>query len=188
MAKQKAIKTKKPQRVLALDIGTRSIVGVLLEKKDETVIRAVEYLEHEARSMYDGQIHDVEAVAAEIALIKSRLQKATGLKLKKAAVAAAGRALQTATATASVSRPHMFEITWEETKALELEAVQKAQKKIAGEDKNLRDHFCIGYSVVNYTLDDGVIQNLVGQTGSKIGVEVIATFLPRVVVDSLISS
>ena len=188
MAKQKAIKTKKPQRVLALDIGTRSIVGVLLEKKDETVIRAVEYLEHEARYMYDGQIHDVEAVAAEIALIKSRLQKATGLKLKKAAVAAAGRALQTATATASVSRPHMFEITWEETKALELEAVQKAQKKIAGEDKNLRDHFCIGYSVVNYTLDDGVIQNLVGQTGSKIGVEVIATFLPRVVVDSLISS
>ena len=78
MAKQKAIKTKKPQRVLALDIGTRSIVGVLLEKKDETVIRAVEYLEHEARSMYDGQIHDVEAVAAEIALIKSRLQKTPG--------------------------------------------------------------------------------------------------------------
>ena len=33
MAKQKAIKTKKPQRVLALDIGTRSIVGVLLEKR-----------------------------------------------------------------------------------------------------------------------------------------------------------
>ncbi len=188
MAKQKVNKTKKPRRVLALDIGTRSIVGVMLEKTDQTVIRAVEYLEHEARSMYDGQIHDVEAVAAEIAVIRSRLQKATGLKLKKAAVAAAGRALKTATATASASRPQMFEITWEETKALELEAVQKAQKKIAGEDKSLKDHFCIGYSVINYTLDDEVIQNLVGQTGSKIGVEVIATFLPRVVVDGLISA
>lgn len=188
MAKQRVKKPKKPQRVLALDIGTRSIVGVLLEKTDETVIRAVEYLEHETRSMYDGQIHDVEAIAAEIALIRSRLEKATGLKLKKAAVAAAGRALQTATATATVSRPHMFEITWEETKALELEAVQKAQKKIVGADNSLRDHFCIGYSVVNYTLDDEVIQNLVGQTGSKVGVEIIATFLPRVVVDSLISA
>ena len=132
MAKQKVNKTKKPRRVLALDIGTRSIVGVLLEKTDQTVIRAVEYLEHEARSMYDGQIHDVEAVAAEIAVIRSRLQKATGLKLKKAAVAAAGRALEDCHCNGQRLRPQMFEITWEETKALELEAVQKPRRKLPG--------------------------------------------------------
>ncbi|MGE5543499.1 MAG: pilus assembly protein PilM [Bacillota bacterium] len=188
MAKQKTNKTKRPQRVLALDIGTRSIVGILLEKSDEIVVQAVEYLEHEARSMYDGQIHDVEAVAAEIAVIKDRLQKSTGLKLKQAAVAAAGRALRTVTGIATASRSHMLEITWEEIKALELEAVQKAQRKIAGDDKALQDHFCVGYSVVNYTLDDQVLQNLVGQTGHKIEVEIIATFLPRVVVDSLFSA
>lgn len=187
MAK-KIKKAKKPQRVLALDIGTRSIVGVLLERSDEVVIQAVEYLEHEARSMYDGQIHDVEAVAAEIAIIKNRLQDDTGLKLKRAAVAAAGRALKTATGTATASRPHMLEVTWEEIKALELEAVQKAQRKIAGEDKTPQGHFCVGYSVFNYTLEDQVLQNLVGQTGQKIGVDIIATFLPRVVVDSLFSA
>jgi len=188
MAKQKTKRTKKPQRVLALDIGTRSIVGVLLEKSDEIVVQAVEYLEHEARSMYDGQIHDVEAVAAEIAIVKDRLQKATGLKLKQAAVAAAGRALRTATGMATASRPHMLEITWEEIKALELEAVQKAQKKIVNEDNTPHGHFCVGYSVIKYTLEDQVLQNLVGQTGHKVGVEIIATFLPRVVVDSLFSA
>jgi cell division protein FtsA len=188
MARQKTKKKKSPQRILVLDTGTRSIMGVLLEKTDEIVVRAVEYLEHETRSMYDGQIHDVEAVAAEIAVIKERMEKATGLRLKKAAVAAAGRALKTATGTVTASRPHMLEITWEEIKALELEAVQKAQIKIAGEDKTPQGHFCVGYSVINYILEDQVLQNLVGQMGHKVGVEVIATFLPRVVVDSLFAA
>ncbi len=188
MARQNAKKRKNTERVFALDIGTRSIVGVLLEKADEIAVQAADYLEHEARSMYDGQIHDVEAVAAEIAVIKRRLEQTTGLRLKKAAVAAAGRALRTASGMATASRPHMLEITWEEIKALELEAVQKAQIKIAGEEKNPQGHFCVGYSVINYLLEDQVLQNLVGQMGHKVGVEVIATFLPRVVIDSLFSA
>ena len=101
---------------LALDIGTRSIVGVLLEKTDGIMVQAMEYLEHEVRSMYDGQIHDVEAVAAEIATIKSRLEESTGLNLKKAAVAAAGRALMTAGGAATASRPFMVEISWKRFK------------------------------------------------------------------------
>lgn len=188
MAKKKKKTANSPQRVLALDIGTRSIVGVLLEKADDIVVQAVEYLEHEARLMYDGQIHDVEAVAAEIAVIKSRLEKTTGLSLRKAAVAAAGRALKTAAGEATASRPSMLEITWEEIQALELEAVQHAQIKIAQEAKIPQGYFCVGYSVVNHILEDQVLQNLVGQMGQKVGVEVIATFLPRVVVDSLLSA
>ena len=46
----------------------------------------------------------------------------------------------------------------------------------------------MGYSVINYILEDQVLQNLVGQMGHKVGVEVIATFLPRVVVDSLFAA
>lgn len=182
-------KKSDPQRVLALDIGTRSIVGVLLEKTDGIMVQAMEYLEHEVRSMYDGQIHDVEAVAAEIATIKSRLEESTGLNLKKAAVAAAGRALMTAGGAATASRPFMVEISWEEVQALELEAVQQAQLKIADEETNSSGrYFCVGYSVTSYFLGNQPLQSLVGQTGNKIGVEVIATFLPRVVVDSLLSA
>ena len=66
---------KKPPADPGAGYRTRSIMGVLLKKTDEIVVRAVEYLEHETRSMYDGQIHDVEAVAAEIAVIKERMRK-----------------------------------------------------------------------------------------------------------------
>jgi hypothetical protein len=42
--------------------------------------------------------------------------------------------------------------------------------------------------VIHYSLEDEPIGNLIGQKGSSYAVEVIATFLPRVVVDSLLSS
>jgi len=188
MSRNKRIKTN-PRRVLALDIGTRSIVGVLLEKSDDILsVAAVESLEHETRSMYDGQIHDVEAVAAEIAAIKNRLERATGLPLKQVAVAAAGRALRTARGRAEASRMVSREITRNEVRALELEAVQVSQARLAQDEQAAQGYFCVGYSVVNYTLEEQTLQNLVGQTGGRIGVEVIATFLPRVVVDSLLTA
>ncbi|MGE5370519.1 MAG: pilus assembly protein PilM [Solirubrobacterales bacterium] len=179
------------KKILALDIGTRSIVGVLLEKDKDVTVHAVEVLEHETRSMFDGQIHDVEAVAEEIATVKARLEEKTGLTLKQAAVAAAGRALKTARGSASANRPLTQEIKLEEVQAMELEAVQQAQLKIAQEEASSRGssgYFCVGYSVVTFYLEDQPLQNLVGQIGKNISVEVIATFLPRVVVDSLFSA
>ena len=53
---------------------------------------------------------------------------------------------------------------------------------------NSSQYFCVGYSIVDYQLENQVIGNLVGQIGAEIAVEVVATFLPRVVVDSLFSS
>lgn len=178
------------KKMLALDIGTRSIVGVYLEKEKDIIIHAVDSLEHEARIMFDGQIHDVEAVAEEIALVKSRLEEKIGTNLKQAAVAAAGRALKTARGQAYSSRPLSEEIRAEEVQALELDAVQQAQLKIAQEENNRASsgYFCVGYSVITYHLEEQPLQNLVGQVGKNIAVEVIATFLPRVVVDSLFSA
>src|SRR5699024_5571049 len=79
--------------------------------------------------------------------------------------------------------------TEEQIKHLELSAVQEAQFKLAEEGKgHFNDYHCVGYSVVHYKLDDEVIGSFIDQTGQKVSVEVIATFLPKVVVESLIAA
>ncbi|HOV42969.1 MAG TPA: cell division FtsA domain-containing protein, partial [Syntrophothermus lipocalidus] len=147
-------------------------------------------IEHETRAMYDGQIHDVEAVAAVINRIKKELEDELKMQLNQAAVAAAGRALRTATGEVERQRDYFQEFTREEVHALELEAVQEAQIKIASAEgeEGEEGYFCVGYSVINYYLEGQVIGSLVGQVGSEVRVKVIATFLPRVVVDSLLSA
>jgi len=180
------------ERVFALDIGTRKIVGLVMEKNgDGYKVIGSEMREHETRAMLDGQIHDVEAVAKTIKDIKLVLEKKLNLTLESAAVAAAGRSLKTASGTVQKKRSTYSEITRQEVIALELEAVQAAQNLLLereNSDSNTSQLFCVGYSVVSYQLEGQVLGNLVGQVGSEIAAEVVATFLPRVVVDSLFSS
>ncbi len=74
---------------------------------------------------------------------------------------------------------------------MEVEAVQQAQYQLsqAGNEKEeTANYFCVGYSVIRYLLEGQEIGSLVGQIGQDASVEVIATFLPRVVVDSLFSA
>ncbi|MBO8158003.1 pilus assembly protein PilM [Thermosyntropha sp.] len=178
--------------VFALDIGTRKIVGLIMQKVDDRfVVLDSEMIEHRTRAMLDGQIHDVEAVAAVIKEIKKGLEERNNIRLEKAAVAAAGRSLRTVMGEKQKKRVMLDEITVEEVQALEIEAVQEAQLKLMqgnnqGQEK--ADYFCVGYSVVYYELDGQKILSLVGQRGSHIKASVIATFLPRVVVDSLLSA
>jgi len=179
------------RQVFALDVGTRTVTGVVLEKDQSKVrVMAAKTLEHETRAMYDGQIHDVEAVALLISRIKQELEDELKTCLDRAAVAAAGRALRTATGVVEKQRDFLREFTREEVHALEIEAVQQAQEEVmsAQGDELGQGYFCVGYSVVNYHLEGQVIASLVGQVGSQVRVEVIATFLPRVVVDSLLSA
>lgn len=50
--------------IFALDIGTRSVTGMLLEKDEtEYTIKKHYVLEHKERSILDGQIHNVVQVA-----------------------------------------------------------------------------------------------------------------------------
>ena len=178
--------------LFALDIGTRKIVGLVMQKNDTSYnVMATEMIEHSTRAMIDGQIHDVEAVAATIKKIKTRLEEKLQIKLTSAVVAAAGRALKTTFGSARKERNLLNEINREEVRALELEAVQQAQYLLAQEEKGSRDksnYFCVGYSVISYQLENQEIASLVGQVGAHIAVQVVATFLPRVVVDSLFSS
>ncbi len=181
------------ETIFALDIGTRSITGVIMQETTKGLeILAAEQREHQNRAMIDGQIHDIEQVAESIKLIKDKLENKLGQTLKQAAVAAAGRALKTTRLNVSADIPELREIHRDDILRLELQAVQEAQSRLANEEdtqtaESLNYH-CVGYSVVYYELDGYKIGSLYSQKGRNMSVEVIATFLPRVVVDSLFAA
>ena len=188
--KKKAAEPKKErkERIFALDIGTRSVIGIVAEKEaDGLKIVATERQEHKTRAMLDGQIHDVPQVAEIIDSVKKALVKRTG-QLKSAAVAAAGRALYTMTADADMEINGI--ITPEQERALDFAGVQAAQAKLAA-SKTIDDptkYYCVGYSTIKYDLDGTQLKTLVGQRGRVANATVIATFLPRQVIDSMHSA
>lgn len=170
--------------IFALDIGTRSIigtVGVVREKKFYCL--AESYFEHEERAMQDGQIHDINLVAAGVSVVKAELEKELNFKLRDVSIAAAGRFLRTTVAKSELKLDYDREIDKEFVRSLELTAVKSAEESI---NKNTEGKlYCVGYSVKNYFLNDYIISNLLSHKGDKTAVEVIATFLPRSVVESL---
>ncbi|MBM7867968.1 hypothetical protein GTO89_14465 [Heliobacterium gestii] len=175
--------------IFALDIGTRSVVGIVARAAEEgldIIHTAME--EHRQRAMLDGQIHDVVQVTQVVRRIKEHLEARLEQPLREVAVAAAGRALKTSRGRAGRKSPSLQEYTPEDVLGMELAALQQAQKELksAGGDA-VRDYHCVGYSVVNHYLEGQPIGNLVGQRGLAAEIEVIGTFLPRVVVDSMFS-
>ncbi|CAM5187682.1 Cell division protein OS=Lysinibacillus sphaericus OX=1421 GN=LS41612_06195 PE=4 SV=1 [Lysinibacillus sphaericus] len=80
--------------------------------------------------------------------------------------------------------------TEEDISRLELQAVQQAQQRLLQhkEDTKTSHYYCVGYSVLYYRLDGEEIGSLLDQQGDEAQIEVIATFLPRVVVESLIAA
>ena len=78
--------------IFALDIGTRSVIGTAGIVKDKKFHVVAEYsIEHEERSMIDGQIHDIGLVAAAVNNVKKKLEESLNMKMEKVAIAAAGR-------------------------------------------------------------------------------------------------
>lgn len=182
---------EKNAAIFALDIGTRSIIGIIMQPLSDGKfqINDMIIIEHEERSMLNGQIHDILAVSKTIQKVKNYLETNNG-PLRYAAVAAAGRSLETLSVTLDKNIESQPLLTREDIRILELSAVQEAQKCLLNSEnkKDIRDYHCVGYSVVNYFLDDQIIKSLIEQRGKKVSVEIIATFLPNVVVDSLIAS
>ncbi|WP_249310261.1 cell division FtsA domain-containing protein [Bacillus sp. FJAT-49736] len=177
-------------KIFALDIGTRSVVGIILEEENKHFhVADIFVKEHTERAMLDGQIHDVVSVSKIIRDVKEEMEKNHG-PLTKVCVAAAGRALKTEKAKVSISIKGKPMITKEDILHLELSAVQKAQSIAAEKNSSTesRNYYCVGYSVFQYQLDGDEIGSLIDQQGDEASVEIIATFLPRVVVESLISA
>ena len=178
------------EKLFALDIGTRSIVGIILEHENEQFhVADILVKEHKERAMVDGQIHNVVLVAELIKEIKSELEQIHG-PLPKVSVAAAGRSLKTEQASTKIDIKNRSLLTEEDINRLELQAVQHAQQQLLQnkDDTSLTHYYCVGYSVLFYRLDGEEIGSLVDQQGNEAEVEVIATFLPRVVVESLLAA
>lgn len=172
--------------IFSLDIGTRSIigtVGIIKDKKFHVVCE--KYMEHEERAMVDGQIHDISLVASVVQKVKNAIEEEVGIQLKEVSIAAAGRFLRTVNSKAELEIDGENEIDKEIIRSLELSAVKNAEEEINSTTEGKL--YCVGYSVKSFYLNGFVISNLMGHKGEKIGAEVIATFLPRSVVDSLYS-
>ncbi|AHM57023.1 cell division protein FtsA [Peptoclostridium acidaminophilum DSM 3953] len=175
--------------IFALDIGTRTIIGLVCKREGEVLkIIASSVAEHDDRNMYDGQIHNIDGVARVVSRVKASLEEQTGSRLERVAVAAAGRSLKTCRAKAKLDVDFLSEIEQPVVESLELEGVQNAQNLL---EENLTEgdskYYCVGHTATAYYLDGLFIENLVGHRGNSIEVEVLATFLPNVVVDSLYS-
>ncbi|MFC0416040.1 cell division protein FtsA [Cytobacillus solani] len=181
---------QKHKKLFALDIGTRSVIGIILEEQDGHY-HVVDSLvnEHTERAMLDGQIHDVLSVSKIISEIKQQLEEKHG-PLKKVCVAAAGRALKTERSKVTIDINGKPLIKNQDILHLELSAVQQAQSVVAEkhESEQTYYYYCVGYSVLYYRLDGEEIGNLIDQQGKEASVEIIATFLPKVVVESLLSA
>lgn len=177
-------------KLFALDIGTRSVVGIILEEdNDHFHVQDILVKEHKERAMVDGQIHNVMYVAELINEIKQELEEKHG-PLSKVSVAAAGRSLKTEQASVTINIRNRPIFTEEDISRLELQAVQQAQQQLLQhkEDTKTSHYYCVGYSVLYYRLDGEEIGSLLDQQGDEAQIEVIATFLPRVVVESLIAA
>jgi cell division protein FtsA len=173
------------EEIFALDIGTRKVMGIIARRSGESLeILDVETLEHPSRPMFDGQIHSIDEVAKTVKLIKDKLESRRGYKLDKVGVAVAGRNLLTYKSLAQRDFSQPEEVTQDLIRALEFEAVDK----IASDSgKNLAEFYCVGYSPVYYELDNNRISAPLGHRAKSVIIEVIATFLPRIVLDSILA-
>ncbi|QUH25976.1 cell division protein FtsA [Serpentinicella alkaliphila] len=172
--------------VFALDIGTRSIVGLLGTIEDNRIIVHYSAMEfHRDRVMYDGQIHDIDGVSKIVKTVKDNLENQSGFRLDEVAVAAAGRSLKTCHVTIEKNIDLNREIDRHLINTLEIEGLQKAQNSIKDTEVNDKDYLCVGYTIKNYFLNDALITNPLGHRGEILRADIIATFLPQIVVDGL---
>ncbi len=179
-------KEQEKDLVFALDIGTRSIVGIVGRPEGGRFkVLAIESEEHRNRTMLDGQIDDIGGVAALAKIVTERLTKKLGVRLKRVCVAAAGRALRTQRGSFSMELTENVPITLNEISQIEAGAVSKAEEALQ-EDENLpRQFYLIGYTVAQYRLDNYPLTTLLNHSGQKAEGDIVATFLPGEVVESL---
>lgn len=175
--------------IFALDIGTRSIIGMVGRAEGERVrILAVEKLEHSKRAMMDGQIEDIAQVGKVAAEVTARLENKLNCALTRVCIAAAGRALHTESGHFEMELPDVRRIGDDLIGQLEAGAVSNAEAALNKSGGRLGRFYLVGYTVSRYLLDNYPLSTLQGHNGQKLETDVVATFLPAEVVDSLYSA
>ena len=183
------VKVNGEDLVFGLDIGTRSVVGTVgYRQGDRFVVTAQEIRQHQTRAMLDGQIHDINRVAATIADIRQSLQEKIGVKLDEVCIAAAGRVLKTMNVHVDMDLDRERNVTKDDMNSLISLGIEQAFSDF--QEKNDMDmHFyCVGYSVVRYFLNGLWMGQPEHHKARTIGADMIATFLPDDVVDGLYSA
>ncbi len=187
--KRPEVQVQSEQMVFAMDIGTRSVIGMVgVVEEGKVKIVAIEKEEHTERAMIDGQIENIEKVSALADKIKKRLEKKVHVKLERVCVAAAGRALRTKRADYEMELQGAQLIDDEVISRLEAGAISKAEEAFDAENEAQEDHrrfYLVGYTVCQYYLDQYMMSSLKDHRGRLVKVDLIATFLPSEVVESL---
>ena len=183
---------KQPQGdyVFALDIGTRTVVGILGKYIDEKFhIKDYVVEPHTKRAMVDGQVEDIKQVAKIVEKVKESLEQRNGVTLTNAAIAAAGRALRTVSITGSFDVSDKDVITEEYVASMEMETIQQAQARLDAEVRGKKNalFYCVGHNVVTYRLDDYRMMTLDGHKGDRVEIDMVVAFLPSVVIEGLYS-
>ena len=184
--KEKKATISQENYVFALDIGTRTVVGVVGEYTDEKFcLRDYISVPHPKRAMVDGQVEDIKQVSKVVAQVKSALEERNGISLTRVSIAAAGRALRTVHTTMDFDISEKEYISADMVKTMEVETIQKAKAELDASAKNRTSFYCVGHSVVTYRLDEYKMMSLEGHKGSTAQVDLIAAFLPGAVVEGL---
>lgn len=172
--------------IFALDIGTRTVVGIIGEYIDEK-FHLVDYISvpHSKRAMVDGQVEDIKQVAKIVAQVKNILEERNNIQLNRVSIAAAGRALRTVQVSMDFDISGKEYITEDMVKSMEIEAIQKAQSQLDAAVSKGTAFYCVGHSVVSYKLDDYKMISLEGHKGETAEINLIAAFLPSIVVEGL---
>ncbi|MBQ9632846.1 MAG: dephospho-CoA kinase, partial [Lachnospiraceae bacterium] len=134
--------------VFGLDIGTRNVVGSVgyMDGRQFHVISQYS-VEHESRSMLDGQIHDIGRVAGTVGFVKEALEEQVGFALTDVCIAAAGRVLRTITTRVEMTFEEEKVVSGEDINTLDLMGVDQAQRELMESGERYK-FYCVGYSVM----------------------------------------
>ena len=180
------LKQQDAELVFALDIGTRSIIGVAGRVVDERLeVLAIEKEEHGRRAMLDGQIEDIGQVAKVARRVTERMEQKLGCRLRRVCVAAAGRALRTEKGHYAMDLPQVSRIDSDLISHLESGAVCDAEERLKEGEDSQRRFYLVGYTMSSYLLDRYPLTSLKDHNGQQMEADVVATFLPSEVVESL---
>lgn len=170
----------------ALDIGTRSIIGIYGNVENgKAIVKNVSQHLHEKRTMFDGQVHDIEAVANVARKVKEEIEKEIGKELKNVAIAAAGRSLKTIKAITEIEFEEEIEISAKEVREIDSKGLEIAERQLKENEAESVNYYNVGHTIMTYSVDSMELKNPVGHKGKKLGLEIIATFLPKTVIDAL---
>lgn len=175
-------------KIFALDIGTRKVMGLLIQIQDDGVrILDMESREHPTRSMSAGQIQDIPKVIQVVAQVTQALADRTGEPLKRVAVAVAGRNLKTILGRASIHCPKDRTLEPQDIQKVTYDALEDALMRLnlADEGEAAKPHYyCVGYVVSRYLLDGEAASRPCGHRGERLEAEILASFLPWQVLES----